>query len=77
LDEHGPGQLELARSYWGAPVFVGPGDDARIPPEWRGRRRHLAVWLRPGAEIHLYATQPGPEVTQAGFGYSVYASEVA
>jgi hypothetical protein len=77
LDEHWPGQLALARRHWGNPVFVGSGFDLRIPPEWRGRRRHLAVWLRPGAEFHLYATQPGPDDTQAGFGYSVYASEVA
>lgn len=77
LDEHWPAQLELGRRYWGAPVFVGPGSDPRVPPEWRGRRRHLAVWLRPGGEIHLYATQPGPEITHAGFGYSVYANEVA
>jgi hypothetical protein len=77
LDDHWPAQLQLARRYWGAPVYVGPGDDPRVPPEWRGRRRHLAVWLKPGAEFHLYATQPGPEDAQAGFGYSVYASEVA
>ncbi|MEU8224517.1 hypothetical protein [Kribbella sp. NPDC048915] len=77
LDAHWPDQLALARQYWGAPVFVGPGDDLRIPPEWRGRRRHLAVWLRPGAEFHLYASQPGPGETAAGFGYSVYANEVA
>lgn len=79
LDDYWPGQLQLARKHWGEPVFVGPGDDLRIPEEWRGRRRHLAVWLRPGAEIHLYATQPDAQVpnSAAGFGYSVYASEVA
>jgi hypothetical protein len=79
LDDRWPDQLELARRHWGQPVFVGPGTDPRIPLEWRGRRRHLAVWLRPGAEMHLYATQPqaDPAGTSAGFGYSVYASEVA
>lgn len=79
LDDHWPEQLELARRHWGPPVFVGPGTDPRIPLEWRGRRRHLAVWLRPGAEMHLYATQPEvtPAKVSAGFGYSVYASEVA
>jgi hypothetical protein len=77
LDENWPAQLELARGFWGAPVFVGSGSDPRVPLEWRGRRRHLAVWLRPGAEFHLYATQPGPGDTAVGFGYSVYASEVA
>jgi hypothetical protein len=77
LDQYWPGQLELARKHWGPPVFVGSGADSRVPVEWRGRRRHLAVWLRPGAEFHLYATQPGPEDSAAGFGYSVYASEVA
>lgn len=79
LDEYWPGQLQLARGHWGEPVFVGPGDDPRIPVEWRDRRRHLAVWLRPGAEIHLYATRPDPDLARGavGFGYSVYASEVA
>jgi len=77
LDERWPEQLKLARTYWGPPVFVGSGADPRVPPEWRGRRRHLAVWLRPGAEFHLYATQPGPGDSAAGFGYSVYADEVA
>jgi hypothetical protein len=77
LDAHWPTHLELGRKYWGPPVFVGSGSDPRVPVEWRGRRRHLAVWLRPGAEFHLYATQPGPEDSAAGFGYSVYASEVA
>ncbi|NOL42894.1 hypothetical protein HPO96_21850 [Kribbella sandramycini] len=77
LDEHWPSEVERARRHWGPPVFVGPGDDPRVPPEWRGLRRHLAVWLRPGAEFHLYATQPGADNPQAGFAYSVYASEVA
>jgi hypothetical protein len=79
LDDHWPGQLALARKHWGDPVFVGPGNDPRIPDEWRDRRRHLAVWLRPGAELHLYATQPetGKGCVSVGFGYSVYASEVA
>nr|WP_167217721.1 hypothetical protein [Kribbella shirazensis] len=77
LDTYWPGQLELARRHWGPPVYVGPGDDPRVPLEWRGRRRHLAVWLRPGAEFHLYASQPAPGETAAGFGYSVYANEVA
>jgi len=79
LDEHWPDQLELARKHWGDPIFVGPGNDPRIPEEWRDRRRHLAVWLRPGAEFHLYATQPAPDAATAaaGFGYSVYATEVA
>jgi hypothetical protein len=77
LDEHWPAEIERGRRHWGAPVYVGPGSDPRVPPEWRNRRRHLAVWLKPGAEFHLYATQPDAETPQAGFGYSVYASEVA
>ncbi|WP_405064124.1 hypothetical protein OG474_21420 [Kribbella sp. NBC_01505] len=77
LDEHWPAELERGRRHWGVPVYVGPGSDPRVPAEWRNRRRHLAVWLRPGAEIHLYATQPDADTPQAGFGYSVYASEVA
>ncbi|MEV6282916.1 hypothetical protein [Kribbella sp. NPDC051770] len=79
IDDHWPDQLALARQHWGDPVFVGPGNDPRIPGEWRERRRHLAVWLRPGAEFHLYATRllPGEANPAAGFAYSVYASEVA
>lgn len=79
LDAHWPGQLALARHYWGAPGFVGSGSDPRIPAQWRDRRRHLAVWLRPGAEIHLYSGLPSRDSATAavGFGYSVYASEVA
>ena len=39
------------------------------------RRRHLAVWLRPSSEIHLYAGPPS--AASVGFGYAVYASEAA
>lgn len=78
LDEHWPAHLGLARRHWGAPAFVGRAGDPRIPEVWRHRRRHLAVWLRPGAEIHLYAAQPTADspTRAAGFGYSVYAIEV-
>ena len=79
LDARWPRRLQLARTHWGEPVFVGRAGDARIPGEWRERRRHLAVWLRPGAEFHLYADQPMADspTGAAGISYSVYASEVA
>jgi hypothetical protein len=76
LDAHWPAHLELATRQFGAPVFVGRGDDPRIPEIWRDRRRHLAVWLRPGAEIHLYAAQPAADsiTGTAGISLSVYAN---
>lgn len=79
LDDHWPRRLELARQHWGDPVFVGRSGDPRIPPGWRETRRHLAVWLRGGAEFHLYADEPTADSPTAAIGvsYSVYASEVA
>lgn len=79
LDAHWPERLVLARKHWGDPAFVGRAGDPRIPGEWRDRRRHLAVWLRPGAEFHLYADEPaaGSPTGAAGISCSVYASEVA
>lgn len=79
LDAHWSVQLELARRHWGDPIFVGGVGDPRIPEAWRYRRRHLAVWLRPGAEFHLYAVQPEADspTGAVGINYSVYASEVA
>lgn len=79
LDTHWAGHLALARRHWGDPVFVGRAGDPRIPEVWRDRRRHLAVWLRSGAEIHLYAGQPDADspTRSVGISYSVYASEVA
>jgi hypothetical protein len=79
LDAHWPAHLDLARRHWGDPVFVGGAGDPRIPEVWRYRRRHLAVWLRPGAEFHLYAGQPTADSPSraVGISYSVYAEEVA
>lgn len=79
LDEHWPAHLDRATTHWGPPVFAGRGDDSRIPETWRNRRRHLAVWLRPGAEFHLYADQPATDsaTTTAGVSFSVYANEVS
>jgi hypothetical protein len=55
-----------------------PWVSSEIDPQ-QYRRRHLAVWLRPGAQIHLYAGLPSADSATAsvGFGYSVYASEAA
>jgi hypothetical protein len=76
IDAHWPEHLDVARRHWGEPAFVGRAGDPRIPAKWR-HRRHLAVWVRPGAEFHLYAGQPVAEsvVGAAGVSYSVYASE--
>jgi hypothetical protein len=55
-----------------------PWLSGEIDPQ-RDRRRHQAVWLRPGAEIYLYAGLSSADSATAsvGFGYSVYASEAA
>jgi hypothetical protein len=81
LDHHWPRHVELARRYWGNPAYVGmcgqqgfPGEDGQVA----AGRRHLAVWLRPGAEFHLYAEQPEADspTGAVGINYSVYAPEV-
>lgn len=81
LDEYWPRHVELARRHWGEPAYVGmlgqpefPGGPGQVADG----RRHLAVWLRRGAEFHLYAEQPEADspTRAVGINYSVYAAEV-
>lgn len=78
LDEHWPAHLELAKRHWGEPDYVADDSNPAFVDEWApgaGRdKRHLAVWLRPGAEFHLYSMKPtsAPLSTSVGVTYSVY-----
>ncbi|GAA1604299.1 hypothetical protein GCM10009789_67850 [Kribbella sancticallisti] len=78
LDEHWPDHLELATRHWGAPDYVGddstPGFEDQWEPGSGAGRRHLAVWLRNGAQYHLYSTKPSKEplTTAVGVNYAVY-----
>lgn len=78
LDAHWPQHLELATQHWGNPDYVGDDSSPTFADEWEpgagSGRRHLAVWLRPGAQYHLYSTKPAkdPLTTAVGVNYSVY-----
>lgn len=78
LDEHWPAAFSLAVQQWGPPVY---GSDYRNPDfldeYWPGAgfdKRHLAVWLRPGAQFHLYSDKPtaDPLSLSVGINYTVY-----
>jgi hypothetical protein len=81
LDFHWPRHVELARRHWGDPVYVGKRGQSHFP-DAPGQPavgyRHIAVWLRPGAEFHLYAEQPAPDspFRAVAVNYIVYAAEV-
>jgi hypothetical protein len=78
LDQHWPEHLDLARKHWGEPDYLGDESSPRFLDEWaRGAgvdRRHLAVWVRPGAQIHLFSDKPtrDPLTTSVGVNYAVY-----
>jgi hypothetical protein len=78
LDARWPAHLELATRHWGQPDYVGDDSNPAFADEWEPGvgegRRHLAVWLRPGAQIHLYSNKPGkdPLTTAVGVNYAVY-----
>ncbi|MEV5966124.1 hypothetical protein AB0L70_30425 [Kribbella sp. NPDC051952] len=78
LDEHWPIHLALATRHWGQPDYLGDETDAGFVDDWElgagTGRRHLAVWVRPGAEFHLYSTKPSkdPLTTSVGVNYAVY-----
>jgi hypothetical protein len=78
LDAHWPIHFDLAVRTWGAPVYA---NDYRHPqfvdeyaPGAGFDRRHLAVWLRPGAQFHLYSNMPtaDPLSPSVGVNYTVY-----
>lgn len=78
LDENWPKKLQLATKHWGPPVYVGSDHGTSFVDEYAPGagldRRHLAVWTRPGAQIHLYSNKPtkDPLVVSVGINYSVY-----
>jgi hypothetical protein len=78
LDLHWPDHLALATKHWGEPDYVGDDRSPSFVDEWEPGagtgRRHLAVWLRSGAQIHLYSTKPNkdPLTTAVGVNYAVY-----
>jgi hypothetical protein len=78
LDEHWPVHLAQAKRHWGEPDYVGDDSNPNFVDEWAPGagldRRHLAVWLRPGAEFHLFSMRPtrSPLSTSVGVNYSVY-----
>ncbi|WP_020385496.1 hypothetical protein [Kribbella catacumbae] len=78
LDAHWPDHLALARRHWGAPDYASDDSVDGFEDEWEpgagAGRRHLAVWLRPGAQYRLYSTKPTKEplTTAVGVNYAVY-----
>jgi hypothetical protein len=78
LDAHWPDHLELARKHWGEPDYVGDESSPAFLDEWApgagADRRHLAVWLRPGAQFQLFSSKPtrDPLTPAVGVNYAVY-----
>ena len=78
LDAHWPDHLALAQQHWGEPDYIGDDSSPTFEDDWAPGagvgRRHLAVWLRPGAQYHLYSNKPAkdPLTTAVGVNYSVY-----
>ena len=78
LDAHWPEHLELARKHFGEPDYVGDDSSPTFLDEWApgagADRRHLAVWVRPGAQFHLFSSKPtrDPLTRAVGVTYAVY-----
>lgn len=78
LDEHWPAHVELGFRHWGPPIYTGDHRNPDFPDEYAPGagfdRRHLAVWLRRGAQIHLYSDLPtaDPLSRNVGINYTVY-----
>jgi hypothetical protein len=81
LDQHWEAKLDLARTHWGEPTYVGSDKNPEFLHEWAPAagydRRHLAVWVRPGAQFHLYSNKPtkDPLSASVGINYAVYLDE--
>ncbi|TDW15614.1 hypothetical protein [Kribbella kalugense] len=78
LDAHWPEHLELTRKHFGEPTYVGDHNDPDFEDAWApgaaADKRHLAVWVRPGAELRLFSDRPTAEpLTEAVcVNYAVY-----
>lgn len=78
LDAHWPDHLALTKRHFGLPDYVGDDSVDGFDDEWEpgagAGRRHLAVWVRPGAQLRLYSTKPtkDPLTTAVGVNYAVY-----
>lgn len=78
LDQHWPDHLTLARKHWGEPDYIGDDSSPTFLDEWAPNagadRRHLAVWVRPGAQYHLFSNKPtaDPLTPSVGVTYAVY-----
>jgi len=78
LDAHWPDHLALVTRYFGQPDYVGDDSNPDFDDEWApgagADHRHLAVWMRPGAELRLYSIRPSkdPLTTAVGVSYAMY-----
>lgn len=78
LDEHWTPAFELGVKTWGSPVWASDYRNPDFEDEfWPGAgfdRRHLAIWLRPGAKFFLYSDRPtmDPLSPSVGINYTVY-----
>jgi hypothetical protein len=78
LDEHWPATFALGVAKWGPPIYASDHRNPDFLDEyWPGAgldKRHLAVWLRPGAQFHLYSDMPtaDPLSPSVGINYTVY-----
>ncbi|MGZ0151451.1 hypothetical protein ACXJJ3_30660 [Kribbella sp. WER1] len=78
LDAHWPAMLDLTRKHLGEPDYVGNDSSPTFLDEWApgagADRRHLAVWVRPGAQFHLFSSKPtrDPLTEAVGVTYAVY-----
>ncbi|TDU91404.1 hypothetical protein EV138_5010 [Kribbella voronezhensis] len=79
LDAAWPAHFDLAVKTWGEPAYVGtsvgnPGFLDEWGPGAGADRRHLAVWLRPGAQLQLFSDAPSrdPLTPSVGVNYAVY-----
>ncbi|MDX2972425.1 hypothetical protein PWY87_20645 [Kribbella solani] len=78
LDQNWPTMLKLAQKHLGRPDYVGDDSSPTFLDEWMpgagADRRHLAVWVRPGAQFHLFSNKPtqAPLTDAVGVTYAVY-----
>jgi hypothetical protein len=78
LDAHWPDAFSLGVKTWGPPIWASDYRNPNFVDEfWPGAgfdRRHLAIWLAPGAKFFLYSDRPtvDPLSPSVGINYTVY-----